>query len=135
MGEWESGTSPWFRSQAKMASRVDRPIARCYFCGEESAILSFGDLAQDHGRIEIYCDNGQCDAREMTIIVERGEGASDRADVRLLRGLDEESTSEAPPELRSRSLAEWASERSDADVAARRTSTYPVTVAVYGPGN
>lgn len=58
----------------------------CYFCGRDSVILSYTDLHDDHGRVEIYCDNGDCDAREIeVIIIEDGTSTTrNRTDVRIL---------------------------------------------------
>ena len=58
----------------------------CYFCGRDSVILSYTDLHEDHGRVEIYCDNGDCDAREIeVIIIEDGTSTTrNRTDVRIL---------------------------------------------------
>lgn len=60
--------------------------AGCYFCGRDSVILSFGDLGEDRGRVQIYCDNGDCDAREVEVIVsdDGGTATRNRSDVRIL---------------------------------------------------
>jgi hypothetical protein len=79
-GGWENGTEPWIRKN---------PKAICYFCGEPTAIVSWSDLKEDTGRVEVYCDNGKCDAREMTVLVTGdGGGASRRADVQALADID-----------------------------------------------
>lgn len=63
---------------------------RCYFCGVDTAKLSEGDLDADLGRIQVYCDNEGCAAREATILVERnGSRAAWRADVRALKANDQ----------------------------------------------
>lgn len=36
----------------------------------------------------MYCDNPDCHSRETALIVTRGEGAHDRADVRALHAID-----------------------------------------------
>lgn len=74
--------TPWVRRSVDRA----RPTA-CYFCGDSSAILSSGDLKIDSGRVQMYCDNGQCDAREVEfVVVDDGtEATRHRADVRILR--------------------------------------------------
>ncbi|WP_180276510.1 hypothetical protein [Mycobacterium kansasii] len=67
---------------------IQRANARttCYFCGRDSVIVSFGDLSEDHGRVEIYCENSDCDAREVEIVViDDGTGATrNRSDGRIL---------------------------------------------------
>ncbi|OLT79659.1 hypothetical protein BKG58_19715 [Mycobacteroides abscessus subsp. abscessus] len=76
---WSVGSSPWIREASDPCS--------CLFCGQDTAILSFTDMAEDNGRVQIYCDSGNCDAREVEIIVtEDGtEATRTRTDVRILR--------------------------------------------------
>lgn len=76
---WSVGDRPWIRGAFDPCS--------CLFCGQDTAILSFGDMAEDIGRVQIYCDGEDCDAREVEIIVtEDGTGATrNRTDVRILR--------------------------------------------------
>ncbi|MGY2084870.1 hypothetical protein [Blastococcus sp. SYSU DS0539] len=63
--------------------------AVCYFCGRDTVRISHADLHADTGRVQLYCDNTHCAAREVTVLVERdGVGAGRRADVRALRALD-----------------------------------------------
>ncbi|GGY57996.1 hypothetical protein GCM10010385_03950 [Streptomyces geysiriensis] len=82
--EWEAGTVPWARRALDAGHTV-----RCYFCGGESAISSYGDLPDDMGRLELYCDNELCDAREVVVLVRRdGEDARLRADVRALAAIE-----------------------------------------------
>ncbi|MFJ8755673.1 hypothetical protein [Streptomyces cyaneofuscatus] len=81
--EWDAEATPWAR----------RPDAGqtlpCYFCGGKTAILSFDDRSDDPGRLELYCDNQMCDAREVVVLVLRnGAGAHARADVRALHEVD-----------------------------------------------
>lgn len=58
----------------------------CYFCGQQSAVLSYEDLAADHRRVQIYCDNSDCDAREVDVIVldDGTEATRNRTDVRIV---------------------------------------------------
>ncbi|MFJ6993857.1 hypothetical protein [Streptomyces sp. NPDC003090] len=78
--EGEAGETPWARQGTKHLP--------CYFCGGHTAILSSGDRPDDPGRLEVYCDNQMCDAREVVALGKRdGAAASDRADVRALGGL------------------------------------------------
>ncbi|MFB7977278.1 hypothetical protein [Streptomyces vinaceus] len=84
--EWEAGTEPW----ARRVPQSDHKALPCYFCGGRTAMRAHGDLPDDAGRLELYCDNQMCDAREMVVLVLRdGAGAHDRADVRALRVIDE----------------------------------------------
>lgn len=85
---WEAGTAPWIRRQPRDAR------ARCYFCGEDSAVRSVTDAPDDQGRVEVYCDNTNCDARKMTVLVlQDGTRATiERADVRALALIDEDPT-------------------------------------------
>lgn len=72
--------APWVRRKSR---EVTVP---CYFCGKDTIIVSTSDLAIDPGRIQVYCDNDQCDARETEVIVV-GDGAvatAARTDVRIL---------------------------------------------------
>jgi hypothetical protein len=66
----------------------------CPFCGAQSLLLSYGDLSADRDRVEVYCDNGYCDAREIIMLITRGEGAGDRADVIAIQAVDEGTRAE-----------------------------------------
>ncbi len=80
---WDAGWQPYARAQ-----RPDRRV-QCYFCGEATAIISDGDNPEDTGRVEVYCLNSQCDAREVTALVTRdGHGCGWRADVQALDEID-----------------------------------------------
>jgi len=73
------------------------------FCGEVTAVASHHDREVDYGRIELYCDNPECEAREFVVLMVRGEGAHMRADVRALAAVDQyapqaEPIEEDPPE-------------------------------------
>lgn len=91
-GQWTAGEQPWVRRTAPAgftASVHNGGGVTCYFCGKDTAKVAAGDVGADSGRVRLYCDNGNCDAREVTILVERdGAGASRRADVRALRAVD-----------------------------------------------
>lgn len=63
--------------------------ATCPWCGEEKWFVSMYDDSRDNGRVQMYCDNTYCDSRETELIIMRGEGAHDRADVRALRMIDD----------------------------------------------
>lgn len=81
---WESGQAPAVRR-----GDLGEPFV-CYFCGDKTAIRSYGDDRDDNGRVEVYCDNTNCDAREVVILATRDGGhAHARADTRVLDGLDE----------------------------------------------
>lgn len=88
---WETGQQPWVRAHTPAgfgASTRDGSGAVCYFCGEPTAIISVTDFAEDTGRVDIYCDNTRCDAKEMTIIEIRGGRRQNRADWRALEAVD-----------------------------------------------
>lgn len=62
---------------------------RCYFCGHDTAKVSGADVQSDTGCVKVYCDNSSCDARTVTILVEKdGTKARQRADVRALHAID-----------------------------------------------
>ncbi|WP_040623507.1 hypothetical protein [Mycobacterium parascrofulaceum] len=70
--------APWVR-------RADREID-CYFCGQETVLLSYGDLTGDYRRVQIYCDSSDCDGREVDVIVlaDGTEATRNRTDVRIV---------------------------------------------------
>jgi hypothetical protein len=76
--EWRRGEVPWLR-------RFD-VSAVCYFCGNDTAILSFGDMPADCGRLQAYCQHPKCDAREVEVIVidDTSVATRNRTDVRIL---------------------------------------------------
>jgi hypothetical protein len=59
---------------------------RCPFCEADQLLLSTTDLPIDTERLEVYCDNSNCEA--IVILIERGGGAHRRADVGALRAVD-----------------------------------------------
>ncbi|SPM41934.1 predicted protein [Mycobacterium numidiamassiliense] len=71
---------PWLRRTVR-----ENP-ASCYFCGDDALIRSGGDLSVDRRRVEVYCNNDQCDAREIEVIVvdDGTEDTAARTDVRIL---------------------------------------------------
>lgn len=124
--EWESGSTPWLR---RVQAEQGRKRVQCFFCGADAAILSDRDLEGDHGRIEVYCDNGMCDAREVIVLVRRdGARARWRADVRALEGIDDERLSvddALPPsgEFKVRSFMEvYEADSRDSDIVALRSA-------------
>jgi hypothetical protein len=90
--EYSVGDEPAIR---KAASGRD-PISGypCPFCGGNALLRSSGDLPQDTERVEVYCDNQFCDAREIVILITRGEGTHARADVRALSAVDDGTEAE-----------------------------------------
>ncbi|MFE0964254.1 hypothetical protein [Streptomyces fungicidicus] len=89
--QWEAGSTPWIR-EAQPVAHLGAGAARfqCYFCGGQTATRSIYDITDDTGRVDLYCDNEHCDAREITVIVCRdGHGSRGRADVRALAAIDE----------------------------------------------
>jgi hypothetical protein len=73
---------PWVRC---LEDRHD--VAPCFFCGHDTLMPSAGDLSVDLRRIEMYCDNDQCDAREIAVIVmsDDTQSTQSRIDVRILQ--------------------------------------------------
>ena len=78
---WEPGQSPWVRIRGD-----DEPFY-CYLCGEREAFLSSTDWPSDHGRVTVYCDGRDCDARETEVIVMRDGTTTTpaRADVQVMQ--------------------------------------------------
>ena len=76
---WAPGQVPWVRTNEDTAPT-------CYFCGERELIISATDMRADRGRVAMYCDNPDCDAREFEVIVMRDGTAStpQRTDVRIM---------------------------------------------------
>jgi hypothetical protein len=87
---WEPGTTPWLRG-LQDATPLEPAVGYtdCLFCGASTMKLSVSDVYADAGRLTVYCDNTNCSAREVEIVVVRdGAQAARRADVRALRVLD-----------------------------------------------
>jgi hypothetical protein len=89
--QWEAGTTPWVRHAQPRISRGARATRfQCYFCGGHSVTRSEHDNDHDNGRVELYCDNEHCDAKEIAVIVCRdGNAAGERADLRALAAIDD----------------------------------------------
>jgi len=51
-------------------------------------------LGIDTERVEVYCVDSRCDAREIVLLIRRGEGTHDRADVQALRVVDDGTSEE-----------------------------------------
>ncbi|MEW2498491.1 hypothetical protein AB0942_33910 [Streptomyces nodosus] len=123
--EWEAGATPWLRRHQPNAGYGSEPNPiQCMFCGSRTVKRSGTDHDDDPGRIELYCDNGLCDAREMVLLVKRdGADSGLRADVRALHLIDDGTLDDVhaayPPEARSYSVADMA--RVFKGVAERRT--------------
>ncbi|MEU3295754.1 hypothetical protein ABZ722_25760 [Streptomyces longwoodensis] len=114
--EWEAGEAPWARQGTEHLP--------CYFCGGRTAILSSGDRPDDPGRLELYCDNQMCDAREVVVLVKRdGAGAPDRADVRALREVDRPRETPAVGDVMARY-------EDNKNLTARRQSTTSLAIIV-----
>jgi hypothetical protein len=97
-GIWESGADPWVRRALTIDGWQSRPgkSVLCYSCGKDSAKIASEDVSSDRGRVEVYCENTDCDARTVTILVQKdGAGARRRADVRALARVDAEPHPEA----------------------------------------
>lgn len=103
---WEAGGEPWLRRHQPETTWGPEPNpVQCLFCGARSLKRSAADHAQDPGRLELYCDNSACSAREMVLLVVRdGAAASYRADVRALQLVDDGTLDvhgAHPPQTRS----------------------------------
>jgi hypothetical protein len=126
--EWEAGAAPWLRRRQQDTTYGHEPNSvQCMFCGAQTVKRSGGDRDDDPGRLELYCDNADCDAREMVLLVKRDNAeAGSRADVRALllidRGhLDVHAAYPPAPELLSMvTLTEGYDERTE-----RRTRKPP----------
>ncbi|MEV4462771.1 hypothetical protein AB0J51_04025 [Micromonospora echinofusca] len=85
-------------------ARADRDYLAfpCYFCGDRQMKRSYSDSARDPGRLELYCDSPNCDAREVVVLIRRGAGAHLREDVRAINDV-------RPPAQRLSSGDTWLS--------------------------
>ncbi len=91
---WGPDEAPWARREGAHRPEQGQEgpgYLDCYFCGNKSVKRSYGDIASDTGRLELYCTSEYCEAREMTVIVLKDTlQAHHRADVRLLHALDDD---------------------------------------------
>ncbi|MGW5003221.1 hypothetical protein ACWEP8_36835 [Streptomyces hydrogenans] len=128
--EWEAGSVPWLRRQQKDTTFGHEPAGvLCMFCGASTAKRSVGDREEDPGRLELYCDNTDCDAREMVLLVTRdGDGAGDRADARALRLIDRGTLdvhASYPAEVESYDMSELMSQRGQETERRMRKESLP----------
>jgi hypothetical protein len=129
--EWDAGATPWLRQHQTTAGYGDQqqPV-QCMFCGAQTIKRSASDRDQDTGRIELYCDNQLCDAREMVLLVKRdGAGSIFRADVRALHLVDDGTLdvhSAFPPEVKSYSMADLLADHGN-EVERRMREAPPAT--------
>ena len=79
--EYTLGNQPW--------ARTNIAAMFCPYCGKQSLLRSFSDVADDDLRVELYCDNSNCDVREFNILAKRTEGLVQRADALALYEIDE----------------------------------------------
>lgn len=138
---WGPDEVPWARragSAQPDQGREGPGYLYCYFCGERSVKRSYGDKDDDTGRLELYCTNDNCEAREMTIIVLKDAiQAHRRADVRILEALDADIHELVPladtvPQLRTLGDLMRAPEP---PLTARRKNSGDVIVAARGWGS
>jgi len=114
--QWDAGTTPWLRREQPETTWTHEPKpVQCMFCGEHTVKRSKPDSAEDTGRLELYCDNGLCDAREMVLLVRRdGSEAHLRSDVRALHLIDDGTLdvhAAFPPEAKSYSIMDLLEDR------------------------
>jgi hypothetical protein len=114
--EWGSGGEPWLRRHQPNATHEhESNSVQCMFCGDKTLKRSASDRSQDPGRLELYCDNAFCDAREMVLLVVRdGLNAHERSDVRALRLVDDGSldvNTAFPPEMKSHDIFDLMADR------------------------
>lgn len=135
---WGPDEAPYARTAGQSRPQGGKEGAgylTCYFCGEISVKRSYGDFPEDNGRLELYCTNQNCEAREVAVIVLKDAiGAHRRADVRVLHALDEgvsEIGQQVGPEFFT--LGELNELRRDSPVG-RRTEHGDVVVAAKGRG-
>jgi hypothetical protein len=123
--EWHSDSIPWVRLQKSRA-------VQCYFCGDTTAIVSRSDKSHDSGRVELYCDNPLCDARETLVLVLRDntDETASRADVRALRALDHPPGNHGP----AYTIAELAELVENDDLVGRRRSRDPMVLNLPDAG-
>lgn len=126
---WDAGSTPYLRADRGQLMRFS-----CPFCGDTDAILSFGDDRHDPARIELYCENQDCDAREIVILVRRDgtNETAERADVRALRAIDNGPTE--PDEGRVQSFPRFPGNAriTPEAIRARRQNTATVTLHLVG---
>ncbi|MFF7256681.1 hypothetical protein ACG93S_14970 [Streptomyces sp. WAC01490] len=113
---WDAGATPWLRQHQTEATFGDQPKpVQCLFCGGQALKRSMPDADEDSGRLELYCDNHLCDAREMVLLVMRdGAGAHLRADVRALHLIDDGTMdvhAMFPPEVKSYDMIDLLNDR------------------------
>lgn len=139
MSEWQPDEQPWARTAG--ATQPGRGMEgggylTCPFCGQLSAKRSYGDEPADTGRLELYCTNEDCQAREITVLVMKDSyQAHTRADVRLLRAIDAGTTTftedDEPP--KAVFLGELMAKRGET-LTPRRQNTDDVRAAARGVG-
>lgn len=124
--EWSSDRTPWLRAfQSATLGEPGVGYAPCPFCGATTLKLSVRDVESDAGRLTTHCDNTNCEAREIEVLVCLDNGQSlGRADVRALRAIDA-GKAKAIPRLPGRLIkASWDGERRDSShVRLRRTTS------------
>jgi hypothetical protein len=137
--EWSPGEQPWIRRQVPVSNVALPPGAQsttasagpCYFCGDSTVIRSWGDIEEDTGRLELYCDNQACSARSFTVLVRiDGVSAANRADNRVLNWLDRGGVPEPTAHSTGLITRKVGRNSSDEEVVARRVSTDVIDIIV-----
>ncbi|MWV58725.1 hypothetical protein [Rathayibacter sp. VKM Ac-2754] len=131
---WQVGETPWVRSALVGPAANSPGYAQCYFCGQMTAKLSESDVEADTGRVDVYCNNTWCEARETTVLILRdGAAASDRADTRMPAAIDNDLHSTQQKPFKVLSLGELLEdEPAEAEIVARRTDDGPADYAAPG---
>jgi hypothetical protein len=115
--KWGAGDQPWLRRHQPEATYNPVPaseLLQCLFCGARTLKRSASDRPEDSNRLELYCDNSRCDAREMVLLVLRDKQPGLRADVKALRLVDDGTLDvhkAFPPEVKSDDLFDLLEDR------------------------
>lgn len=131
---WQVGQTPWVQAALIGPPENSPGYAQCYFCGQMTAKLSSSDVEADTGRVDVYCNNTWCEARETTVLIIRdGANASERADARMLAAIDNDTHTTQEEPFKVVSLREiLGSEENEGAILARRLDDAPAEYAAPG---
>lgn len=88
--EYEVGDPPY--------GRLYSEDLRCPFCGARKVIIGYEDEKDDSGRLDLYCDNQECEVRTFVVLAQHIGRPNDRADVIALQTIDAGVGDERLPE-------------------------------------